>query len=125
MKYYAGVLAAASRVRSRIAAVPMAPADAVEREPGSRRGSYWPWALLMRRTFALDVLQCPKCRGRMKLLSLVLDERSLFRYLKKLGEPTELPARAAARGPPYWASTVLRRKTLAEVDITANAAFDS
>jgi hypothetical protein len=27
-------------------------------------------------------------------------------------EPTELPPRSPDRGPPYWASTILRRKAL-------------
>jgi hypothetical protein len=101
---YAGVLAAASKLRARIAPAPAPPTEtteAAEPRPAERRGSYWPWALLMRRTFGLDVLGCPKCKGRMKLLALVIDDRSLARYLKKIGEPTEVPARAPPRGPPY------------------------
>ena len=61
----------------------------------------------------------------MKLVALVIDDRSIVRYLKKTGEPTQLPARAPSRGPPFWASTVLRRKTVAEIDTTSVAAFDS
>jgi hypothetical protein len=122
---YAGVLAAASQVRARIAPAPVALADADEPRRSRRRGSYWPWALLMRRTFGLDVLECPTCKGRMKLLALVIDDRSIARYLKKIGEPTDVPARAPPRGPPYWSSTVLRRKTLDGIDMTASAPFDS
>jgi hypothetical protein len=44
----------------------------------------------------------------MKLLALVIDDRSIVRYLKKVGEPTGAPARAPPRGSPYWSSTVLR-----------------
>jgi len=121
---YAGVLAAASKLRAKIAPVPVASTDAAESPPKPRRGSYFPWALLMRRTFGLDVLQCPKCRGRLKLLALVVDDHSIARYLKNSGEPSHLPARAPPRGPPFWASTVLRRKALADIDMTASAAFD-
>jgi hypothetical protein len=121
---YAGVLAAASKVRARIAPAPAPPTEGAEPRRTERRGSYWPWALLMRRTFGLDVLECPKCKGRMKLLALVIDDRSIARYLKKIGEPTDAPARAPPRGPPYWSSTVLRRKTLADIDLTASAALD-
>ncbi len=121
---YAGVLAAASKLRARIAPAP-APATEAEPRPKERRGSYWPWAPLMRRTFGLDVLECPNCKGRMKLLALVIDDRSIARYLKKIGEPTDVPARAPPRGPPYWSSTVLRRKTLDDLDTTTSAAFDS
>ena len=46
---------------------------------------------------------------------LVTDEREVIRYLAHFGEPTNVPARASSRGPPYWKSTVLRRKALDEV----------
>ena len=60
-------------------------------------GGYRPWAELLARTFAVDVLACPKCHGRMRM-----------------GEPTELPRRSPGRGPPYWNSRVLRRQALGE-----------
>jgi hypothetical protein len=44
---------------------------------------------------------------------------------KKIGEPTHLPARAPPRGPPFWQSTVLRRKTLGDIDMTMRTVFDS
>ena len=46
----------------------------------------------------------------MKLIALVTEPKSIVRYLTKLAEPIDVPARAASRGPPYWKSTVLRRK---------------
>jgi len=33
--------------------------------PGSRR---WPWALLRRRVFAIEVLVCPRCGGPRRML---------------------------------------------------------
>jgi hypothetical protein len=36
--------------------------------------------------------------------------KSIVHYLTKLGEPIDLPVRSTSRGPPYWKSTVLRRK---------------
>ncbi len=101
---YAGVLAAASRWLSRIA--PACP-DAIgstdkeqEREP-KRRGGYRPWAELLKRTFEIDVLSCPTCQGRMRLLAMVTDPKSIRRYLARVGEPTEPPARSPSRGPPF------------------------
>ena len=38
----------------------------------------------------------------MSLLALVTEPKSLTRYLRALGEPTDAP-------PPYWKSRVLRR----------------
>ena len=109
---YAGVLASASPVRPQIS--PAAPASeetsvTSHEAPEPRGFRYRPWAELLRRTFALDVLACPKCEGRMRLLAMVTDDESVRRYLRALGEPTDVPARSPARGPPFWASRALRR----------------
>jgi hypothetical protein len=80
---YAGLLAAASKLRARIGPSAAPATEAAEPKPTERRSSYWPWALLMRRTFVLDVLECPKCKGRMKLMALVTDDGSVARYLKR------------------------------------------
>jgi hypothetical protein len=40
------------------------------------------------RTFAVDVLACPNCQGRMKLLGLVEDPASIARTLAAAGEAT-------------------------------------
>ena len=37
---------------------------------------------LLKRTFGLDVLTCPCCSGRMKLLALVTEPKSVARYLR-------------------------------------------
>jgi hypothetical protein len=57
----------------------------------------------------VDVLDCEKCHGRLKLVAIVTDPKSVHRFLEKLGEPTDPPPRLPARGPPYWRSRVLRR----------------
>jgi hypothetical protein len=85
----------------------------------SRDCSDEPWALgllLARRAVACSRLRspetgrdhalpgglvCPRCKGRMRLLAVVTDPKSVARYLRGLGEPTEAPTRAPARGPPY------------------------
>lgn len=119
---YAGVLASASPWRARIAPPPK-PLDAADacgeaaaptRRPNGK-GRYWPWADLLRRTFAIDVLECPSCKGRMKLVAMVTDAQNIARYLTALGEPTTVPERSPSRGPPFWSSTVLRRKALGHV----------
>jgi hypothetical protein len=53
------------------------------------------------RTFAVDVLACPNCQGRMKLLGLVEDPANIARTLAAAGEATEVPRRSPGRGPPY------------------------
>lgn len=115
---YAGVLASASPWRSRIAPKPPKEAAAATGEPQTpkRASGYRPWAELLARTFGVDVLACPKCQGRMKLLAMVKDPASIARYLAAVGEATEVPRRSENRGPPYWKSRVLRRQALGDED---------
>ena len=110
---YAGVLAPASPWRSRLAPQPPQ-AVAASDEPGrpDHAGGYRPWAELLARTFGVDVLACPTCQGRMKLLALVKGPASIARTLAAVGEATEVRQRSPGRGPPYWASRVLRRQLL-------------
>src|SRR3990172_5980271 len=39
-----------------------------EHPPLARRPRYWAWADLMRRAFDVDLLACPRCGGRMRLM---------------------------------------------------------
>src|SRR4051812_2881689 len=114
---YAGVLASASPWRPRIAPPRRPPPSAAETQDAElspkHAAHYRAWAELLRRTFDIDVLDCPKCHGRMKLLAMITDGNSAQRSLPKLGEPTDLPARSPSRGPPYWKSRVLRLKSTA------------
>lgn len=53
------------------------------------------WATLMRRTFDTDVLACPKCSGKLRILGVVDDEALASAVLAELGiAPTKRPARA-------------------------------
>jgi Putative transposase len=113
---YAGVLASHHAWCSRIVAAPPPKSDGCahgEREPTSHRSKtscYRPSAELLKRTFAIDVETCAKCKGTMKLVSLIKERRSIARLLRHLGEPTDPQERAPARAPPYWQSRALRRK---------------
>jgi Putative transposase/Transposase zinc-binding domain len=71
---------------------------------------YRPWSELLKRTFGIDVEQCERCGARMQLIALVVHAQSIARILQHLGEATEPPVRAPARGPPYFASRAVRRK---------------
>lgn len=122
---YAGVLAPASRWRSRVApqaasatAAADAPSDKADNDFRHSRnaGGYRPWAELLARTFAVDVLECSRCQGRMRLLAMVTEPASIARYLAPTGEATEVPRRSPGRGPPYWKSQVLRPRVLGDED---------
>jgi hypothetical protein len=108
------VLAPASKLRPKIVPTPAVP-EAADDPPEAATSTkpvgarYRPWAELLKRCFSIDVLACPTCGGRMRLVALVTEAASVRRFLRGLGEPTDTPTRAPARGPPYWRSRVLRR----------------
>jgi hypothetical protein len=59
-----------------------------------------PWAVLLKRVFLVDVLECPKCKGRMKILAAVSAPTRACRVLESLGLPSEAPRLRPARPPP-------------------------
>jgi len=61
---------------------------------------YYKWAELMRRTFDIDVLRCPNCGGRMKLIAVIEDPKVIRKILEHLRLPTELPTTVPARASP-------------------------
>jgi hypothetical protein len=72
--------------------------DAAETAQRDARGQCW--ASLMARTFGFDVLACPRCGGRLRLVALIEDSAIIGRILRHLGLPTEVPAPRPARAPP-------------------------
>jgi hypothetical protein len=65
-----------------------------------RRG--WTWAQLMRRAFDVDVLACPVCGGRLRLIALIVDPRTIRAIL----DARDRPAALADRAPPSRRSVV-------------------
>ena len=57
------------------------------------------WAVLLKRTYAVDVLVCARCQGPMGLVAVIQDERVARRILEHLG----VAARAPPRGRPWRA----------------------
>jgi Putative transposase/Transposase zinc-binding domain len=84
---YHGVLAPRARWRSAIVPPP-APADAQAAAPGPRR---WPWARLLRRVFAIEILVCPRCGGPRRILGAVTEPHAVRRLLAALGLAPEPP----------------------------------
>jgi hypothetical protein len=58
------------------------------------------WASLLRRVYAVDVLECPKCLGRMKVLAFLTEGRVVKEVLGHLKLPVEAPACEPARYEP-------------------------
>lgn len=70
---------------------------AESRRGGGRNRS---WAALMQRTFGLDVLACPRCGGRLRLIALIEQRTVIERVLGHLRLPTEILVPRPARPPP-------------------------
>jgi hypothetical protein len=57
----------------------------------------------MKRTFGFDVLDCPRCGGRLRLVALIEEAAVIGRILRHLGLPVDLPVARAVRAPPLFA----------------------
>jgi hypothetical protein len=103
---YHGVLAPHSGWRARVVAYGAPPAAVAasacpeatdESTPVVR---HWAWADLMRRAFDMDVLACPRCGGRLRLIATVEDPDAIRAILVAVAESRDL----AGRAPPFAAA---------------------
>jgi hypothetical protein len=114
IRYY-GVLAPAAAFRSLVIPESESPTDsppphascpakpgivpidtANAREKGRCRPRNYSWAQLMRRVFSLDVLECPRCGGRMRILCAIHPPEAIRKILECLGLPSRAPPVARA-----------------------------
>jgi len=70
------------------------PQARAERRPPRPRN--YSWAELMRRVWSVDVLECPACRGRMRIVAAIHAPESIRRILVCLGLPSRAPPNAPA-----------------------------
>ena len=61
------------------------------------RPTYVAWADLLRRVFALDVVACPDCGGRLRLLATIEERAVVEQILTHLRLPVDLPQPSPAR----------------------------
>jgi len=130
---YHGILGPAATDRAKVVPTPPAPpaADGAGAEAAGidkagegefrdidlsklARVSRLPWALLLKREFLTDALKCPKCKGRMKILTAITKPEAIRKILDHLGIPSEAPRRTSARPPPQ--AELARTSDLAEGD---------
>jgi hypothetical protein len=64
--------------------------------PAHRHGRNYTWAELMKRVWALDVLECPRCLGRMRILAAIHPLDATRKILECLGLPSRAPPLAPA-----------------------------
>ena len=65
-----------------------------QRRENTRRST---WAELLKRVFAIDVLECPHCGERRKLIAMISDGVVVRKILDHLGLPSEPPILASSR----------------------------
>src|SRR5206468_9316236 len=102
-----GPLSAASRDTGRaeraFGSAASEPSEQLGQSAGSSRAEprpRTPWAELLRRTFEIDVLACPDCGGRLRLLATIEEPAVVRRILSHLGVPSECQQPLPARSPP-------------------------
>ena len=77
---------------------PAARPPEADRAPRALRARRWrPLGELMRRVFAVDVLECPRCHGPMKILAAIHPPDTAGAILECLGLPARSPPVAPAR----------------------------
>jgi hypothetical protein len=60
------------------------------------------WAILMARIYEIFPLECPTCGHPMRIIAFVTEPEPVRKFLNHVGEPTQPPEIAPARGPPQW-----------------------
>jgi hypothetical protein len=106
-RYY-GVLAPDASLRSVVtalapSAVPPAPTSAATGEaPRHRAVARYLWAMLLARIYEAFSLLCPICHSQMRIIAFINDACTVGKTLNHIGESTQPPRIASARGPPLW-----------------------
>jgi len=88
---YHGVLAPAAPERPAVVPKEVSP------NRGGRKN--YCWAELMKRAFDIDVLVCPRCSGKMKVLATIMKRDAIRAILGSCGFPADSPPRAPAEHP--------------------------
>ncbi len=108
---YHGVLAGGSMWRDEVVAtkgqtprrvstsgetVSSTPRPSVPRRPPHK----YLWSELMRRVFGFEVLRCPVCKARRRLVAMIMQRSVIIRILDHLGLESDPPPIQPARAPP-------------------------
>ena len=104
---YHGIFAPNSKARARVLPgsadapepIPSPPSSRPKAIPGTRTYRL-PWADLLKKVFAVDVLACPDCGGRLQIIAFIADDTVARRILLHLGLDSRGPPVAGAQAPP-------------------------
>lgn len=91
---YHGLLAPNAKLRSKIIPKTRKKAESSQYTGKSK------WAELLKRSFAIDILKCNHCGGKMKVLATIQDKEIAKQILGSIGINSEAPVKASPRAPP-------------------------
>jgi uncharacterized protein YbaR (Trm112 family) len=99
-----------------------------DRDTSKSAPRHWAWAALMRRAFDLDVLACPRCRGRLRLIATVEDPEAIRAILAaRAGSRTVVGGRRRVRPGslpvPRWCSAPERHRDAAVAEVCSLASW--
>ena len=77
-------------------AIPLTHADTPPKSDAARARRL-AWAEPMKRVFAIDALECPRCRGPMRILAAIQPPETTSAILACIGLPVRAPPLAPAR----------------------------
>ena len=109
-RYY-GVLAPNAPLRAAVTAlapaavttVPLAPTfTANGEEPRHRAAARYLGAMLLARIYEAFPLACPICHAEMRIIAFINEAATVKKILDHIGESSQPPRIAPARGPPLW-----------------------
>ena len=64
--------------------------------------SHYLWAMLLARIYEAFPLSCPICHAQMRIIAFINEAGDVRKILDHIGEATQPPRIASARGPPLW-----------------------
>jgi hypothetical protein len=76
--------------------------DAAGTEVKPRRASHYLWAMLLARIYEAFPLNCPICQTQMRIIAFINEASDVRKILEHIGESSQPPRIAPARGPPLW-----------------------
>jgi len=92
------------------AIVPLPVEAAVADEPYHRPASHYLWAMLLARIYETLPLVCPICQTQMRIIAFITEASTVREILDHLGESTQPPCIAPARGPPLWEAAMAQEQ---------------
>lgn len=75
---------ASGSLHGTVATAPNVQDDSADDTTSPAQARHLPWANLMRRAFDVDVLACPRCGGRLRLLATIEDPVAIRAILDSL-----------------------------------------